>query len=144
MTPELPGSHLSPLNYRLRHDTCHACAQWVSGACYLGHRITSSLGCPLGRFPGHNGAELMSLKTAPLPESWPELLAQFRRSMATWQAQGFKIAPKDVSDARFYGKCQSCEYYSKFRCSACGCVAYLKCHLAHERCPANKWSSVQL
>ena len=69
---------------------------------------------------------------------WRQIMANFATSMLKWAREGLKTVPSQQHMER-YRKCNSCEKFSNYRCSECGCVCWLKTKLATEKCPLNKW-----
>lgn len=50
--------------------------------------------------------------------------------------------PKLIEPSQRLEICKKCEYYSRGRCSICGCFMHIKARLAASKCRLNKWTSL--
>ena len=140
MTPEVIIARL---------NICQTCESYYQKTCLLGHITQSWLGCPRKKFPPVNGLGYAEACPQPPPKSgccgkslryltWPEVMAEFQKSMSEWIRAGMPLSDKDEHHRRF-GICKTCEHYRHFQCLLCRCVAYCKSKLATEHCLANRW-----
>ena len=61
---------------------------------------------------------------------------RFLKAVYCWCIGGCKVA---LSAEQRIEVCKKCEYYTKGKCSICGCVLKYKTKMETERCPINKW-----
>lgn len=65
-----------------------------------------------------------------------QMISDFSKAMKRSAAEGFKSTPKLVYLSRRH-RCNRCT--DKGRCPHCGCILWLKCSMATEKCPLGHW-----
>jgi len=142
-----------------RLAVCKTCEFW-QGACLKGHVLQGSLGCPVRKFEGVEGAgymEDMPLPTPELPQpgapgccgavegdlqplSWVAVWKHLAESMRAWQKSGYALTPAEAYTRRI-DICKACPKgeYRWYQCRHCKCIVYSKAKLATEVCPHGLW-----
>lgn len=143
-----------------RLAVCKQCEFW-RGACLKGHVLQGSLGCPVNKFEGVEGAGNLVDVPVPTPElpaiggsgccgasaekeiapmTWGQVWRHLMESMASWQKAGFPVVTADEYVARIR-VCRNCPkgQYQWFQCKHCRCIVYSKAKLATEVCPFDLW-----
>src|SRR5262245_29018491 len=133
-----------------RLPVCKRCPEWnaVAASCKKGHLIQSSLGCPLQKFEGVDGAGYMDQKPAePPPQiaqsccadlSVAQVVTNLTDALSRWVANGLPLASSRCYRERT-ARCMKCPAYKNYQCQDCKCVAFLKAKVATEECPRRQW-----
>lgn len=126
-----------------------------------GHVLQGSLGCPLRKFEGVDGAGYMEDLPVPMPElprpgapgccggapedvlkplTWAEAWKHLNESIAKWRAAGNPLTPPEAYAKRLV-ICMACPkgQYRWFQCRHCKCLVHTKAKLATETCPYGLW-----
>lgn len=147
-----------------RLAVCKQCKFW-NGVCLKGHVLQGSLGCPVQKFEGVEGAGYLidvPVPNAELPAisgtgccgktdgelkplTWGEVWRHLMASVEIWRKEGFPVVSAEVYVNRIR-ICKECPkgQYQWFQCKHCQCIVYSKAKLATEDCPYKLWPQLSV